>query len=179
LTRFLLAAFSPQLSSSVPTVRPNLVQGTPSLRLSSTRYYLALITLSTKKPSWRGLVLCNEKIISFTRQASLLEWISIPILTLCEMYFVYVFCFSCLYLVACFIVFNEPQELMPEFKVGNVSLLVKPLLISFPKGRIGHSFIKRRLHFVRVHHYLINQLTSLVYEGTNALSRTKIMQQNQ
>lgn len=67
--------------------------------------------------------------------------------------------------------FLEPQGLflstlvfvflMPEFKVRNASLLVKPLLISFPEGRIGNSLIKRRLRFVRVHRYLINQLTSL------------------
>jgi hypothetical protein len=51
VSRFLLSALSPQISSSVPTVRPNLVQVTPSLRLSDIRYYLVSITLSTKKPS--------------------------------------------------------------------------------------------------------------------------------
>ena len=57
VSRILLSALSPQISSSVPTVRPNLVQVTPSLRLSDIRYYLVSITLSTKKPSRGGLVL--------------------------------------------------------------------------------------------------------------------------
>ena len=51
VSRILLSALSPQISSSVPPVRPNLVQVTPSLRLSDIRYYLVSITLSTKKPS--------------------------------------------------------------------------------------------------------------------------------
>lgn len=77
-------------------------------------------------------------------------------------------CVSCLHTTW---YLSEPQGLflstlvfvflMPEFKVRNASLLVKPLLISFPEGRISNSFIKRRLRFVRVHRYLINQLTSL------------------
>ena len=79
--RILLAAFSPQLSSSVPPVRPNLVQDTPSLRLSNIRYYLVFITLSTKKPSLRrACLVCNEVGTPFTRQASLLEWLTIQAL---------------------------------------------------------------------------------------------------
>jgi len=66
--------------------------------------------------------------------------------------------------------------LMPEFKVRNASLLIKPLLVSFPKGRIGHSLIKRRLHFVRIHRYLINQLTSSVYVDNCDKSRPKFIQ---